>query len=253
MAVDTMLSAKKHERATAIFQFVTRTTMLRESTFAHLDAMLVAIARNKMSFASDIATSDPSLLTEKEATTIGRAFEPMLRSNTMPTAAVDELVLKYASLLAVVVTYTWFRPMLEIIAKRQMARAPLGTKLRVGLGALLSFFNVASSIYNIVSLLQEGHVRTAYGITTTLVLNLAFQLWIVVIQNKHRGWRSLAKQMLITVALLKPAMDALHVASDSDPIAGAPFDRVTEMLVTKGWPSSPSLIPQSLTAKQGQC
>ena len=257
MYVETMLAAKKHERATAISQFVMRTAMLRNCPFSHLDAMLIAIARNKMSLASDVATSDPSLLTESEAIKIGRAFEPMLRGNTMPTAAVDELVLKYPALLAMLLGHTWFRPMLEVIAKRQMARAPHGTKLRVLLGVLLSFFDVASTIYNVVTLFHGGYTRTGWLIMATLFLNLAFQLWIVVIQHKHRGWRRLIEQILITVLLLKPAMDAWRVASDSDPISGAPFDPITEMLVTKCSlslihslaPSQHALLPRSSILK----
>jgi hypothetical protein len=177
MLVDAAEAAKKPDRAAAIRTFVMRTAMLRECGFATLDAMLIAIyshsnrrkvakglglIRFRAVFAQAVATHDPTALTAAEAETIGNGLESILRLSATHIEAVDELLRKYPALAVTAQQHVWFRPMLEAIAKRRMASAPFGLKLRLGIGAGLSMADMVSDVVSIVGMLQSGLATYAY-------------------------------------------------------------------------------------------
>jgi hypothetical protein len=87
---------------------------------------------------------------------IGIWFDSIILISATPAEAVDELLLKGPALAAIVQHHAWFRPMLETIAKRRMASAPLGLKLRLAIGAGLSIADMVSDIYSIVKMLPAG-------------------------------------------------------------------------------------------------
>jgi hypothetical protein len=236
MLVDVVEVTKKSDRASAIRTFAMRSSMLRECGFANLDAMLIGtLATASLNVRpKDVSTLDPTALTAAEAETIGRGLECMLRLSATHIEAVDELLLKYTALGVPTEQHAWFRPMLETIAKRQMARAPLGLKLRLGIGAGFSMMDMASDLYSIVNMLQSGHTMSAYGMIGLISASLAVQLLVAVMQNKHRGLRAVLWETFLVLSLVKPGVDALRVASGTERIAGAPIDPFTEMIIGKG-------------------
>jgi hypothetical protein len=235
LVADVAKAAKKPDRAAAIRTFVMRTAMLRECGFATLEAMLIGtLATPSFSVCpKDVPTHDPTALTAAEAETIGRGLESILRLSATHVEALDELLVKYPALAVTAQQHVWFRPMLETIAKRRMASAPLGLKLRLGMGAGLSFADMISDLYSIVNMLQTGHAIGAYGMIGLLSASLVVQLLVAIIQNKHRGSRAVAEEVFLVLLLIKPGVDASRVASGSEQIAGAPLDTFTEMAIGK--------------------
>jgi hypothetical protein len=106
--------------------------------------------------------------------------------------------------------HVWFRPLLETIAKRRMASAPLGLKLRLGIGAGLSMADMVSDLYGIVNMLQTGQVMGAYGMIGLLGASLAMQLLVSILLTKHLGRNAIALEVFLVLSLVKPGFDALR-------------------------------------------
>jgi hypothetical protein len=235
MLVDVAEAAKESSRASAISTFVMRAAMLRECGFTTLDAMLIGTLA-KQSFRvrpRDVSTHDPKALTAAEAEIIGRGFECILRLSATHIEAVDELLRKYPALTLIREEHVWFRPMLEAIAKRRMASAPLGLKLRLGIGAGFSVADMLSDILSIRIMLQTGQAMGAYGMIGLIGVSLTLQLFVTVVQHKHRGRYEVAWEVFVVLSLAKPGVDAMRVASGVEHVAGAPLDPFAEMMVGK--------------------
>jgi hypothetical protein len=127
----------------------------------------------------------------------------------------------------------WARPMLETIAKRRAETATLGLKLLLGIGAVFSIGDMASDAVQIVALFLAGQSLRAFALLAMIVMNLAVQALIVVLQTAHRGWHVLWWELSIVFSLLKPAIDAVRVARGEGRVDGAPVDPLAEMLICK--------------------
>jgi hypothetical protein len=182
MIVDTVEAAKKPERASAVETFVERTAILRESGVASLDALLTATlgASGQDLLPQAVATTAPGALKAVEATTIGRGFDAIIRVSATPSDAVDELLRKYPAVNAAAQQHGWVRPMLEKIAQRRLATAPLGLKLRLALGVAFSIGDTTSDAVQIVALFLAGQSLRAFAILAMIVMNLATQALIVI-------------------------------------------------------------------------
>jgi hypothetical protein len=134
---------------------------------------------------------------------------------------------------AMVKRHKWARPMLETIAQRRMAAAPFGLKVRLVIGALLSMGDMASDIFNLVTMFGAGQSAGAYALLAMILTTLAIQILLVVIQNAHRGPAAVFKEVLMVLSLCKAGVDALRVARGQGHVAGAPMDLFAEMLVCK--------------------
>jgi hypothetical protein len=235
MVTDAAEASKNSNRASAVSTFVSRSAILRECGCATLDAMLIGIlATQPFSMrAKDVRTHDPAALTAEEAKSIGRGLESILRLSTTHIEAVGELLAKYPALGVMGQQHAWFRPMLETIAKRRMARAPLGLKLRLGLGAGLSTADMCSDIVSIVRMLQTGHFAAAYGMIVMISLHLGMQLVVSSFQTQRLGRCAVAWELLLVLSLAKPGIDAARVCSGAELAAGARIDPFTEMIVGK--------------------
>jgi hypothetical protein len=129
--------------------------------------------------------------------------------------------------------HQWFEPMLLTIAKRRVAAAPLGLKARLAFGASLSIGDMASDILTLINLFLAGRMLSALLLLGLIVLNLAFQALVTILQNAHCGWRVVLQELGVVFSLLKPAIDAIRVAGGQERIEGAPLDPFTEMLFCK--------------------
>jgi hypothetical protein len=246
MLMDLVARKKGPERAAVIRMFVERTAMLRECGFAHLDGLFrgifeesvlfqlsIGIRKFKTVSVPEVVAVDPAAMTAVAAASIGHGFESTVRISASPAEAIDNLLPKYPALGVMAQRHVWFRSLLETIAKRRVAAAPLGLKLRLGIGAALSFGDMASDLINIVTMIRAGNHSGALVMLGLIALNLAVQALIVILQTAHRGWRVVIWELSILITLLKPGIDAIRVAGGEERIEGALFDPFVEMVVCK--------------------
>jgi hypothetical protein len=133
-----------------------------------------------------IVVGNPATLTAAGAARIGHGFESTVRISARPADAIDGLLPKYPALGVIAQRHLWFRPLLETIAKRRAASAPLGLKLRLGIGALISMADMASDIVQMISLFLAGQSALAYALLGLIFANLAFSVHLkrlVVVPN----------------------------------------------------------------------
>ena len=136
--------------------------------------------------------------------------------------------------------------MLNVVAKRLLGEVSWGLKMRVIMGAGLSILDMATDVFVIVGYM--GRVETkGYGwsLLGMVVASMVLQLLIVFVQNKGKPW-VMAKELLIVVTLMKPAVDAYRVASGHEMDEHHVFDVKTELVATKGIEMIAESIPGCL-------
>jgi hypothetical protein len=235
MLLDAAEAAKKPERASVVKTFVERAGILRASSVASLDALLIATLgeRGHDLRPKAVVTNDPATLTAVDATTIGRGFDAIIRFSATPSEAVDELLQTYAALGVAAQRHDWLRPMLETIAKRRAAEAPLGLKSRLVVGAVLSIGDTVSDAVQVVSMFLAGRSVGALALLGMIAMNLAFQMLVVIVQNARLGWQVVLREIFIVLLFLKPAVDAIRVAGGAEQAEGAPINPLVEMVICK--------------------
>ena len=217
--------------------FMQQTAALRDCeavNAAHLRTILAAMIENKIApNAIGAVASDFASMTNADAAAIGGAFARILLTVGNPTQAVAQYVSEYPALKAVEDEHPWFRPMLVTIAVRLLRSSPYGLRMRVGIGAVLSFADIASDIWMIVSLFVAGSVGSSSAIFAAILLSVVLQSIIVIVQHKHRGARTLALELLIVWSFMKPAIDAYRVATGQEKVKGCVLDPNVEMMAGK--------------------
>jgi hypothetical protein len=151
----------------------------------------------------------------------------------LPEAALDEFFRTYPSMRAMDRDYVWFRPMMEAIATRRMQSSPLGLKLRVGLGAVVSIADMITDVLMVVSFLFAGQTSAAYGTIAMVGLSMLLQIAVAVAQNKHRGWLVIVYEVWIVLCFLKAPVDAYRVASGQKQQPGDPLEPFTVLTIGK--------------------
>jgi hypothetical protein len=249
LLMDQVAAMPKDEIPTVVSKFVTQMAMLRTCRFVYIGTMLLAIALHTLGTVQDVAVVDPAALSVEQARSIGRGFGSMIIGNTLPEAALDEFFRTYPSMLAMDRDYVWFRPMMEAIATRRMRSSPLGLKMRVGAGAVVSIGDAVSDVLMVVSFLSAGLTSAAYGTIAMVGLNMLLQIALAVAQTNHRGWVAVAYEVGIVLCFLRAPVDAYRVASGQKQQHGDPIDpfiilaagKVFEMVAE----AIPALILQS--------
>jgi hypothetical protein len=168
----------------------------------------------------------------------------MLLSNTLPAAAVDEFFVTYPSMRTMDAEYPWFRPMMEVLAKRRMESTPLGLTLRVGVGAIVSMGDMVSDLLMVSTFFSAGQSNAAYSTIAIVCISMLMQISIAFGQNKHRGWTAIVNEVGIVLCFLKPAVDAFRVASGHPQVHGAPLTPINELAIGKGIEMVFEAIPQ---------
>jgi hypothetical protein len=105
---------------------------------------------------------------------------------------------------------------------------------------------MASDITNIRGMFLAGRTMSALVLLGMIALNLAFQALVVIIQNSHRGWPTILRELGIVFSLLKPGIDAIRVAGGAERVEGAPLDPFVEMAICKVAEMSLESIPGGL-------
>jgi hypothetical protein len=113
-------SDTKEKAEPALQRFVSRTAMFRDSGFANIGSLLIAMVSESTGPSDSIAevVSQSEAPTVTEAIDIGGAFAPSLANHDTAAAAVAAYIEKYVALRKLSETHVWFRPMLETIAGR---------------------------------------------------------------------------------------------------------------------------------------
>ena len=105
---------------------------------------------------------------------------------------------------------------------------------------------MATDIFVIVGYMGNEETR-GYGwsLLGMVVASMLIQLLIVFGQNKGKPW-VMAKEMLIVLTAMKPAVDASRVASGHEMEEHHAFDTKTELIMTKCAEMFTESIPGSL-------
>ena len=180
------------------------------------EPLLVSVLRNRMNLASSVSSSF-SLLTVDEAKQIGSSLAASLATNSSAAAAaaVDEWILRYPALSEFDDANEWFRPMMEVVAKK-LLRSVWRANWKLYFGAGLSILDMVTDVNAIrVMLVTEGLENSGYFLLYFLLANLAVQLLIVYGQNRRGPKSRLLREMLYVVTCVKVGVDAYRVASDA--------------------------------------
>jgi len=136
--------------------------------------------------------------------------------------------------------------MLNVVAKRLLGEVSWGLKMRVTMGAGLSILDMATDIFVIVGYMGSEKTK-GYGwsLLWMIVASMVLQLIIVFVQNKKKPW-VIAKEMLIVVTLMKPAVDCRRVCAGQEMKEHHAIDAKTELVATKCAEMICESIPGSL-------
>ncbi|GMI47876.1 hypothetical protein TrCOL_g4158 [Triparma columacea] len=192
--------------------------------------MLVNILRNRL--APPCKVDKPLAdITEADGRKIGKTMSSLIISNLTADAAVDEFILTFPSMRELDERYSFFRPFLEVVARKKLATADLGLKFRVFLGASFSVLDMGSDVFIVTELFAAGENIKARAILLMIVLNIILQLVVVFLQRRKRP-RLMAWDMFLTILCLKPAQDAVRVVGGEQDFYEnfSPYD---EMVITK--------------------
>ena len=256
--MDVALAAKPDHRAAAVAEYVMENALLRDCVFRHLGALLVTLVKgqraiNAVSLAHHYSATarrasarNLATITEDEAAAMGYQFQLILLTASSPADALDTFMVRYPFLREVDGFCPWFRPMMEVVAKRLMVNSRLGIGLRVAVSALLSLLDVGSDLYMVLSLLDAGRYPAAYGTLGLMSIALVLQLGVVWFQYKHLGRRTVIKEMLFAVMFLKPLVDAYRVAVGESGHALAPLSPTQELMVCRVCEMVGQAIPISI-------
>jgi hypothetical protein len=246
MMMNAALKASKARRAEVVAAFISRTAMLREAPLANLHAILQSMickdGHNLM--ASNVATQDLAQLTMADARTIGDGITAIRRSHMVPAKAVAEVLAKYAVLQATAHQCAW--PMLATTFARLMA-VSTGKKLRLAFSASMSLLDIGTDLWTMLVYLLSKQFLTGLLILAMVCFSIATQALLVFYRNRHRSAGEIAKEMLIVLSFLKPAID-LRRLMDGREVDGAPFDTAAERSYCKAIETVCESIPTSIIA-----
>ena len=195
--------------------------------------LTIHFARRRLAIAQDTKITLP-MMTNVEAELIGRGFASALMTNLTCEAAVDEWILRYPGLKELDKKEPWFRPLIERIGKRLLAKVSWGLKFRVSIGAGLSVMDLISDIFMAVLYLKSQET-TSYGYITLglLAANILLQTFISRAQHANSSWKVQIREYLFAMTGIKPAVDAFNVGSGKQQRKDEAFDSKTELVLTR--------------------
>jgi len=216
-------------------------------------SMMTACVRNKFAKAPDVY-STLAKLNQADGTNIGRGLALALITNTLPETGVDEWIHRYPALQELDRKYTFFRPMMTILAKRIMQSSNSGAKYRACSGAALSLMDMYSDLMMAYRFYMAGQIFFARFIITTVFSNTFMQLLIVYAQNRKMGKSHLLLELAMTICQMKPAFDAVRVSTGAKQDPLQVWDAEKEMVLSRAteivFESVPSGVLQIYAALQ---
>ena len=123
--------------------------------------------------------------------------------------------------------------MLNVVAKRLLGEVPWGLKMRVTMGTGLSILDMATDIFVIVGYMGDEKTK-GYGwsLLWMIVGSMVLQLIVVFGQNRKKPWL-MAKEVLIVLTGLKPAVDCYRCCVGQEMEEHHAIDVMTELGTTK--------------------
>jgi len=195
--------------------------------------MMVRVVENKLRAVVSVVNTPLCDASKKEGRAMARGLAMALAGNLTAEAGVDQWILQERALVQFDKEEAWFRPMLNLVAKRLLGEVSWGLKGRVIMGAGLSILDMATDVFVIVGYMGKEETR-GYGwiLLYMIVASMTCQLVLVYFQNWKKP-RTLAKEVLIVLTGLKPAFDASAVCSGKAMDEHHSIDAKTEMVITK--------------------
>ena len=150
-------------------------------------------------------------LSNKEALAIGKTFAMAVFGHQISEAAADMFCNEYLSLVELRKRERFFGPMVVTIGQRKIERAVWGLAFKVATGAMLGVLDVATDVNAISNFMLHGGRAFARALLVSIALSMTFQVLLVYGNGKKRGFRHMAKDVLIVLTGLKPTVDAFRV------------------------------------------
>ena len=101
------------------------------------------------------------------------------------------------------------------------------------MGAVLSMLDAATDIYIISKYYNtEGLRGQANAMLAMIAANMGIQILVVLGQYKNKSWKVKVKEVLISLFLLRPIVDAYRVSTNYEN-SEALFDPLVEMIINK--------------------
>jgi len=189
---------------------------LREADTKHgawFNAMMMRVLENKLRPVFECNTKLCNV-SEKEGEMIGAGLAMSIAANLTAEAGVDEWILRYPALKELDRQEVWFRPLLNVVAKRLLGDVSWGVKGRVAFGAAMGIMDMVSDIVVTVTYFKADKT-TGYGWTLIAMIaaSVLAQLMTVFASNHSQRKTKLLKDVLITMSGFRPAWVAYKVAS----------------------------------------
>ena len=121
-----------------------------------------------------------------------------------------------------------------VIANNLLRDNRYGMILRVSTGAVLSVIDAVSDLYILHTYYSQGLDLQANANTllAMIVTSMFLQILCVFTQYKKKSWGVMARELLITLLFLRPAVDAFRVSTNHKDDE-ATFDTLAEMMINK--------------------
>jgi len=157
-----------------------------------------------------------------------------IRKRKTGAVAIDSWRLNYTQLDVLFKEVVGFEEFMLVIANNTMRDSIYGMVMRVSMGAVLSTTDAVTDIYVISTYYKSEELYgQANAMLAMLLVNMIFQLITVYIQYNRKSWLVIGKEALITMAFLRPAVDAYKVSTNhEDKEVG--MDQLSEMVINKG-------------------
>ena len=165
---------------------------------------------------------------------IGRALASSLLSSTDPAAAVAEWIGLYQALTEMNSEFIWFEPMMVVIATRLLQDSNWGLIMRLVIGVLLSFTDVATDTYMILRYIKNDQLVYAYATIACIGTSIFLQAVLVVAQYHKASRRRLIRELAIVFSFTKPIWDTYAVCVGREHSAEQSVSPLTELLIGKG-------------------
>ena len=217
--------------------------------------MMVVVATNKFRTTQNVVTK-LATLTKLDGENIGTGLALALITSTTSDNAVDTWVDRYPALVEFEEEWVWFRPMMNVVAKKLLYQNRRREKYKVYFKAALSICDMCSDVYMIVYYFNKGLRVYAWAVFATIAVNMFFQQMIVYGQNRRIAFQHIAKEMFITIICLKPAADAYKVSKHENKNPNHAVHAMDEMLFSRVAEivaeSLPNLIMQTVVLLESE-
>ena len=152
---------------------------------------------------------------EEECKRVGRSLATFIRKRKTGETAVVSWKVHYVKLSVLFDEVVGFEEFMIVIANSLLRDSIYGTVLRVSVGAALSMVDAVTDIYVIRKYYQSEELYgQANAMLAMLLGNISVQLLTVF--GQYRGNNKKIKEAVITILLLRPAVDAYRVSTNHE-------------------------------------